>query len=100
MPTDIEYETLPNGNGFCAKYHGNIIGEIDIITVGTDRLIIESTQIDSEFNGTDLCRELVRCVVEFARRTHRKILTMCPRAQSVFNRYAEFDDVRMIRVAA
>ena len=100
MPPDIEYETLPNGNGFCAKYHGNVIGEIDIITIGTDRIVIESTQIDSEFNGTDLCRELVRCVVEFARRTHRKILSMCPRAQSVFNRYAEFDDVRMIRIAA
>ncbi len=100
MPTDIEYETLPNGNGFCAKYHGQQIGKIDIITVGTDRLIIESTTIDAEFNGTDLCRELVRCVADFARRTHRKILTMCPRAQSIFNRYAEFDDVRMIRVAA
>ena len=100
MPTDIEYETLPNGNGFCAKYHGQKIGEIDIITVGADRLIIESTQINSEYNGTDLCHELVRCVAEFARRTHRKILTMFPRAQSVFNRYAEFDDVRMIRVAA
>lgn len=100
MPADIEYETLPNGNGFCARYHGRQIGEIDIITVGNDRLVIESTHIDAEYVGTDLCHELVRCVAEFARRTHRKILSMCPRAQSIFNRYAEFDDVRMIRVMA
>ena len=100
MTTDIEYEKLPNGNGFCAKHNGHTIGEIDIITVGSDRLIIESTQIDAEYADTDLCHDLVRCVAEFARNTHRKILSMCPRAQYIFNRYAEFDDVRMIRVAA
>lgn len=100
MPTDIEYTKLENGNGFCAKYHGRQIGQIDIIYVGMDRLIIESTEIDSEYDNTDLCRNLVRCVAEFARQTHRKILSLCPRAQSIFNRYPEFDDVRFIRIAA
>lgn len=99
MPTDIEYAELQNGSGFCARYHGRQIGEIDIIAVGADRLIIESTQIDDEYQDSELCHYLVRCVAEFARRTHRKILSMCPRAQAVFNRYAEFDDVRLIRVA-
>lgn len=98
MPTDIEYTELQNGGGFCAKYHGRQIGEIDIISVGADRLIIESTHIESDFQNTDLCRNLVRCVADFARRTHRKILSLCPRAQSIFNRYPEFDDVRLIRV--
>lgn len=100
MPTDIEYDELTNGGGFCAKYHGQKIGEIDIVTVGHDRLIIESTSIDSEYENTELCFKLVQCVVEFARRTHRKILSFCPLAQSIFNRYPEFDDVRMIRMHA
>lgn len=99
MPTDIEYTELSNGNGFCARLHGRQIGEIDMIAVGSDRLIIESTQIAPEYQDSELCRYLVRCVADFARRTHRKILSMCPRAQSVFNRYAEFDDVRLIRVS-
>jgi len=100
MPTDIEYTELTGGNGFCARLNGRQIGEIDIIAVGSDRLVIESTQIEPEYENSDLCRNLVRCVAEFARATHRKILSMCPRAQSIFNRYAEFDDVRLIRVAA
>ncbi|MBO4746327.1 MAG: N-acetyltransferase [Alphaproteobacteria bacterium] len=98
MPSDIIYQELQNNGGFCAKCDGRQIGEIDIITVGADRLIIESTQIDDKYRDTDLCYNLVKCVVEFARKARRKILCLCPRAQSVFNKYPEFDDVRMIHI--
>ena len=100
MSSEIEYEKLSNGNGFCAKCDGKIIGEIDIVYVGINRLIIESTYIDSAFENSDVCRNLVRCVADFARDQHRKILSLCPRAQSIFNRYAEFDDVRLMKLAA
>ena len=100
MLTDIEYEELENGKGFCAKCNGRKIGEIDVIYIGIDRMIIESTQIDSEYRNTDLCHNLVRCVADFARKNHRKILSLCPRAQSIFNKYSEFDDVRLMRVTA
>lgn len=100
MPSDIEYQQLPNYRGFCACRAGRQIGEIDILVIGVDRIVIESTDIDSAYKNTDLCHNLVECVVEFARRTHRKILSMCPRAQSIFNRCPEFDDVRLIHVAA
>ena len=100
MPSDIIFQELQNNGGFCAKYNGRQIGEIDIITVGNDRLIIESTYMDDDWRDGDLCYNLVRCVVEFARTTKRKILCRCPRAQSIFNRCPEFDDVRMIQVMA
>lgn len=99
MSTDIEYIEMRNGHGFCAR-RGNVqIGEIDIAIVGANRLIIEHTHINDEYVDGDICKNLVQCVVEFARRTGRKILCMCPRAQSVFNKYPEFDDVRLITVA-
>ncbi|MBO4700602.1 MAG: N-acetyltransferase [Alphaproteobacteria bacterium] len=98
MQNDIEYEELQNSHGFCAR-RGNVqIGEIDIAIVGGNRLIIEHTHIDDEYDGGDVCKNLVQCVVEFARRTGRKILCLCPRAQSVFNKYPEFDDVRLIQM--
>lgn len=98
MLSDIIYQELQNNGGFCAKRDGRQIGEIDMIMVGADRLIIESTQINDEYRDTDLCYKLVQCVVEFARRTRRKILCLCPRARSIFNKYPEFDDVRMIHI--
>ncbi|MBQ6735964.1 MAG: N-acetyltransferase [Alphaproteobacteria bacterium] len=99
MPTDIEYTEMENGRGFCAC-RGNVqIGEIDIAIVGGNRVIIEHTYIDDGYDDGDVCKNLVQCVVEFARRTGRKILCLCPRAQSIFNRCPEFDDVRLITVA-
>jgi len=98
MDGDIKYEELQNGTGFCASFHGHQIGEINFLYVGIDRLIIESTNIDNEYKDTNLCLDLVRKVADYARSQHRKIITMCPRAQAMFNRYPEFDDVRFIRV--
>lgn len=100
MLDNIEYHELESGHGFCAKSNGQQIGEIDIVIVGANRLIIESMRIDKEFDSIEICRNLVKCVADMARRTGRKILCLCPRAQSIFNRYPEFDDVRMIKIAA
>ena len=98
MPSDIIFQKLQNNVGFCAMRNGVQIGKINIIMVGRDRLIIESTQISEEYRTGDLCYNLVKCVVQFARTTGRKILCLCPRAQSIFNKHAEFDDIRMIRM--
>ena len=99
MPTDIEFQEIKNGRGFCAMHNGQKIGEINTLYVGNDRLIIESTTVNTtEYDMMDVCLYLVRCVANFARAQHRKIITMCPRAQSVFNRYPEFDDLRFFRV--
>lgn len=98
MPTDIEFIELQNGRGFCARHNNMQIGKIDIVIIGANRLIIEHTHIDDKYIDSDLCKNLVRCVVEFARRTGRKILCLCPRAQSIFNRCPEFDDVRLIQM--
>lgn len=98
MPIDIEYIELQNGHGFCARRGDAQIGEIEIAIIGPNRLIIEHTHIVPEYDDGDICKNLVRCVVEFARKTGRKILCLCPRAQSVFNRCPEFDDVRLIQM--
>ena len=97
MPTDTEFHKKKNGNGFCAWHNGRKIGEINIVQIGSDRLIIESTNMDSDYADQDLCMHLVKCVAQFARTHNRKVIIMCPRAQNIFNRYPEFDDVRLIR---
>jgi len=98
MDGDIKCEESQTGNGFCASVAGHQIGAINFLFVGSDRLIIESMDVSEEYKNTDLCLFLVRKVADCARTQHRKIITMCPRAQAMFNRYPEFDDVRFIRV--
>ena len=92
----IEYEILPDGCGFCAKYNGENIGEITFVKIGIDKLMIDHTFIDESYQKTPIVLNLVARVVALARTQHRKILTICPSAQDVFTGHPEFDDVRLI----
>ena len=99
MESNIKYSESKNGHAFCAYFGLLLVGEINFLSVGNDRLIIESTNIDGKYKNSNLCLDLVRRVADFARTQHRKIICMCPLAQLVLNKYPEFDDVRFIRVA-
>ena len=93
---NIEYETLPNGCGFCAKINGENIGEITFVKIGIDKLMIDHTFIDSHYSKTQIEFNLVSRVVNLARTQHRKILTISPSAQNIFIGHPEFDDVRFM----
>ncbi len=93
---NIEYETLPNGCGFCAKINGENIGEITFVKIGIDKLMIDHTFIDNHYPRTQIEFNLVRLVVQLARVQHRKILTICPSTQNIFTGHPEFDDVRLM----
>ncbi len=99
MEHNITYSESKNGYAFCAYISSLLIGQINFLYVGIDRLIIESTQISDNYKESNLCLDLVRRVADFARAQHRKIICMCPLAQSVLNKYPEFDDIRFIRMA-
>lgn len=92
----IEYEILPDGCGFYAKYDGRNIGEITFVKIGIDKLMIDHTFIDDGYPKTQIEFNLVARVVNLARTQHRKILTICPSAMDVFAGHPEFDDVRLM----
>lgn len=92
----IEYEIMPDGCGFCAKYDGHNIGEITFVKIGIDKLMIDHTFIDDGYPKTQIEFNLVARVVNLARTQHRKILTICPSAMEVFTGHPEFDDVRLM----
>lgn len=96
MHDNIKYEILPDGCGFCAKCNGENIGEITFIKIGIDKLMIDHTFIESDYQKQPIVFNLVARVVDLARTQHRKILTICPSAQNVFMGHPEFDDVRLI----
>lgn len=93
---DIEYEVLPDGYGFCAKCHGENIGEITFVKIGIDKLMIDHTFIESNYQNFPVAFNLVNRVVKLARTQHRKVLTICPSVLNVFAGHPEFDDVRLM----
>lgn len=93
---DVRYVALPGDGGFCAMRMGHRIGEITIVRVGLDKLVIERTVIDAEYDKSEIGTNLVRCVCNMARAQGRKIITLCPFARSILCKYPEFDELRAL----
>ncbi len=93
---NVEYERLPDGCGFCAKFDGKNIGEITFVKIGLDRLMIDHTFIDGAYQRLPIEFRLVSMVANLAREQHRKILSICPSTLNVFAGHPEFDDVRLM----
>ncbi len=96
MNDEIDYVLFSDGLGFNAVHRGVHVGEITFVRVGGDKLIIDYTRVDAEYRNANIGLNLVRAACDFARRQGRRVITICPFARAMFNRYAEFDDVRLM----
>ncbi|MFQ6778276.1 MAG: GNAT family N-acetyltransferase [Alphaproteobacteria bacterium] len=98
MDTKITYTLFDNGLGFNAECGGIHIGEITFVRIGGNKLLIDHTAVESQYRNLSIGFNLVKQVVEFARSKHWYVISICPFARAMFNRYSEFDDVRLINV--
>lgn len=96
MTQDIQYIISENDNTIYAISDNKNVGEITYTRVGVDKMIIEHTDVAPEYRHKNIGLNLVRNVANMARRQHRHIITMCPFAQAMFNKYPEFDDIRLL----
>ena len=96
MSDEIQYLLSQSGDGFDAMYHGTKVGEITFVRVGADKLIIDYTGVDVNFRHQQIGLSLVRSVANMARTQHRRIIALCPFARAMFNRFSEFDDIRLM----
>lgn len=98
MADEIQYFISKTGDGFDAVVHGQKVGEITFVRVGSDKLIIDYTSVVPEFRHRNVGLALVRSVADMARAQHRHVITLCPFARAMFNRFPEFDDIRLMHV--
>lgn len=69
------------------------VGKLEYVWAGEEKFIIEHTEVDSEYGGQGLGRELVMAAVDFARQENVKIIPLCPYAKRVFEKSSEISDV-------
>lgn len=60
---------------------------------GKDKIIIDHTEVNPEFNGKGVGKALVMTAVNHARQNQIKILPLCPFAKSVFAKDSSIRDV-------
>jgi predicted GNAT family acetyltransferase len=90
-------EIQQNDNGkkgmFFISQESEILAEMTYVWVGTNRFIIDHTEVNEKLKGKGTGKQLVTKAVEFAREKNIKIIPLCPFAKSVFEKVKEFNDV-------
>lgn len=69
------------------------VAEMTYSVAGTDRIIIDHTEVSDALRGTGVGEQLVRRAVDDARSKGISIVPLCPFARSVFNKHEELRDV-------
>ena len=90
-------EVLQEDNGKKGKFYilvNNIQeAEMTYTWVGTERIIIDHTEVNEALKGKNAGKQMVMQAVEFAREKGIKIIPLCPFANSVFKKNVEIQDV-------
>lgn len=68
-------------------------GRMTYTWAGSDKFIIDHTEVSPAFKGKSVGKKLVMEAVQFARRNAIKIIPLCPFAKSVFDKTADIRDV-------
>ena len=85
---------LTEKNGyFYIEAEGMIQAQMTFVFAGSERIIIDHTEVQPGNEGKGYGKQMVSAAVDFAREKHIKILPLCPFAKSVFDRTPEFRDV-------
>lgn len=90
---NITHMTEYGGGYFEAEQEGAKVGRITYSNAGSDKFIIDHTEVKSKYQGHGIGTQMVRTCVEYARENNLKIVPLCSFARSVFVKYEEIRDV-------
>ena len=90
---EIIHERNEKKGAFTAQ-EGNVkAGEMTYSWAGTDKIIIDHTDVNPEFKGQGIGKVMGLAAVGFAREKGIKILPLCPFAKATFDKNPDIQDV-------
>lgn len=90
---EINHRKEENKGAFIATEDGAKAGEMTYSKAGEDKFIIDHTEVNPEFNGKGVGKQMVLSAVEYARANGIKILPLCPFAKAMFDKNKDIQDV-------
>lgn len=90
---EIQHKDDGKKGAFFVKPENEILAEMTYVWAGTDRIIIDHTEVSETLKGKGIGKQMVAKAAAFAREKAIKIIPLCPFAKSVFNKVKEFNDV-------
>jgi len=89
----VEIEHSEGKGLFYIKSDNKSVAEMTFVFAGSDRFIIDHTEISPANAGKGYGKMMVAKAVEYARGNGMKIIPLCPYAKSVFDKTPEYKDV-------
>ena len=93
MELEIKREESASKGAYFVEVDGKRVAEMTYSKAGSDRIIIDHTEVDDSMRGTGLGKRLVLQAVEDARKKGISIIPLCAYAKSVFDRNEALSDV-------
>ncbi len=78
---------------FEAFYSEKHAGLMTYTWAGSDKFIIDHTEVEEAFNGLGIGKEMLLSAVDFARKNNLKIIPLCPFAKAQFQKNEDLRDV-------
>lgn len=93
MQTEVQLEVNDKNGFFYIAIDGKTEAKMTFVFAGSDKIIIDHTEVNEGNNGKGFGKMMVEKVVEFAREKNIKIIPLCPFTKKVFDKTPAFQDV-------
>ncbi len=90
---EIQHEQSETKGAFYIEQSGERLAVMTYSKAGTDRIIIDHTEVSDELRGQGAGKKMVEAAVAYVRAKQISIVPLCPFARSVFNKHPELKDV-------
>lgn len=93
MSETVKLEINDKNGYFYIEVNGKTEAKMTFVFAGSDKIIIDHTEVNEGNNGKGYGKIMVAKAVEFAREKNIKIIPLCPFAKSVINKTVDFQDI-------
>lgn len=90
---NLEINISGNKGQVTLDIDGKPAGAMTFSVAREDLIIIDHTEVDEEFRGKSVGKDLLFHLVDYLRKNNIKAMPLCPFARSVFQRTPEISDV-------
>ena len=90
---NIQQQDDGKRGAFFVEEEGKRLAEMAYVWAGTERFIVEHTEVDESLEGKGVGKQLVHQAVEFARTKGVKLIPLCPFTKAVIDKTPDFQDV-------
>ena len=90
---EIEIRELENKGFAVAQEDGKKAGMMTYSIPESDFIILDHTEVEEEFKGKGIGKQILYTLVDMAREKNLKILPLCPFANAMFKRLDDIQDV-------